>query len=240
MRFVHLSDLHVGKTDAEWPATLDLLQRAVALDPDGIVISGDLVERPDDVETLRQVRRALEETAIPFLTVPGNHDVQTPQCGGVFAAEFGPTPRVEEMGGATFLLFDSFSGLPIHERSERDHQSYAETGCWSDGRVPDDQFATVEHALVGRSGPRLAVVHHHLEPSPEAQVEPLLNAAEFGAWCTTHQVEHVFVGHLHRTAKPARVHDVMRYRIGRSTKPPYPLGILDLQTGLYRVDEGPG
>ena len=238
MRIVHLSDLHVGKTDGEWPAFLELARRTAALRPDVVVVSGDLVEVPDDAATLRQVREVLDELGVPYVTVPGNHDVKTPGENAVYEAEFGAVPRVERVGDALFLMFDSFGGLPVADRTDEDRECFENTGCWLDGRVDSPQFVAMQRCLGAGERWRLAVVHHHLEPSPEAQVNALQNADEFVRWCAGHGVSYVFVGHLHETAEPANLSGVTRLRVGRSTKAPYPIGLLDLATGAFELSDG--
>ena len=75
---------------------------------------------------------------------------------------------------------------------------------------------------------RLAVLHHHLGESPNTKVNPLRNAAEFGAFCVKHDITHAFVGHWHEPVDACEIHGVTRLRVGRSTKPPFTIGLLDL------------
>lgn len=239
-QLIHISDLHVGKTDAEWGVLEKLLDHIVTLRPQGIIVSGDLIEDPHDHELQREVRFLFERIGLPFVAVPGNHDVANPGEPDVFEAEYGPTVRLDFLGGANVLLFDSFDGLTVDERTAADRDCFEATGCWGDGRVSADQFQLFEHRFANqhRHQPgelHLAVVHHHLEPTPDEQVNALHNAAEFCAWCVRHDVRHVFVGHLHRTAESTNIDGVMRHRIGRSTKPPYPFGVFDLDEETYTI-----
>jgi 3',5'-cyclic AMP phosphodiesterase CpdA len=69
---VHLSDLHFGRTDA---AVLEPLARSVReLDPDVVVISGDLTQRARSAQ-FEDARRFLDGLPRPQVVVPGNHDV---------------------------------------------------------------------------------------------------------------------------------------------------------------------
>jgi 3',5'-cyclic AMP phosphodiesterase CpdA len=71
-RIAHLSDLHFGRVDA---ALLAPLRRRVhALEPDVVVVSGDLTQRAKPHE-FREARRFLETLPSPQVVVPGNHDV---------------------------------------------------------------------------------------------------------------------------------------------------------------------
>jgi 3',5'-cyclic AMP phosphodiesterase CpdA len=69
---VHLSDLHFGRVDH---ALLDPLRsRLRALQPDLVVVSGDLTQRAKPAEFV-EARRFLDTLPTPLLAVPGNHDV---------------------------------------------------------------------------------------------------------------------------------------------------------------------
>lgn len=69
---VHLSDLHFGRVDA---GLLEpLCQRIAALQPDVVVVSGDLTQRARPAQ-FRAAREFLDRLPQPQIVVPGNHDV---------------------------------------------------------------------------------------------------------------------------------------------------------------------
>ena len=73
---VHLGDIHFGGVADI--AQVEALEAGIGdLEPDAIVISGDLTQRArhGELQRGRALVRALEATA-PVLVVPGNHDVQ--------------------------------------------------------------------------------------------------------------------------------------------------------------------
>ena len=87
MRFLHLADLHFGKSiyglsllekgdQAHWVD--EFLRRAAALEPDAVVIAGDVYDRSapsgDAVALLSRMLTALAELGIPVLLTAGNHD----------------------------------------------------------------------------------------------------------------------------------------------------------------------
>lgn len=87
MRFLHLADLHFGKTihgvsllekgdQRFWVERF--LERARALRPEAVLIAGDVYDRSapsgDAVELLSHLLTALAESGIPVLMVAGNHD----------------------------------------------------------------------------------------------------------------------------------------------------------------------
>lgn len=71
-RIAHLSDLHFG---TEWPELPDLLlQDLEQQKPDIIAISGDLTQRARERE-FRAARAFLDRLTVPWILVPGNHDL---------------------------------------------------------------------------------------------------------------------------------------------------------------------
>ncbi len=87
MKFIHLSDLHLGKTiygvslidsrDQEiWIRRF--LERAAELQPDAVVIAGDIYDRSspsgEAVKLFDQLLTGLSDLEIPVLIVAGNHD----------------------------------------------------------------------------------------------------------------------------------------------------------------------
>ena len=87
MRFLHLADLHFGKSihgvsllekgdQRFWVERF--LERARALRPEAVLIAGDVYDRSapsgDAVELLSHLLTALAESGIPVLMVAGNHD----------------------------------------------------------------------------------------------------------------------------------------------------------------------
>lgn len=69
---VHLSDLHFGRTRPE--VLTPLLSAVAEVQPDLVVISGDLTQRARTAE-FRAARAFLDRLPAPWLAVPGNHDV---------------------------------------------------------------------------------------------------------------------------------------------------------------------
>lgn len=84
-RVVHISDLHFGRTD---PAVVAAVCRdTLALQPDLLVVSGDLTQRARPAE-FRAARSFLDQMPFPRIVVPGNHDVP---LYNVFSRLFLPT-----------------------------------------------------------------------------------------------------------------------------------------------------
>ena len=85
-RIAHLSDLHFGREDPAIAAGLadDLAKQAVDL----ILVSGDLTQRARPAQ-FRSARRYLDSLGIPWLAVPGNHDIPLFDLGRRLVAPFG-------------------------------------------------------------------------------------------------------------------------------------------------------
>ncbi len=242
VRLVHLSDLHLGRPLAK-PNPLDLLRIWLGAFSDAqvdvVVISGDLVQRSNDRKSLAAVRRALEDSSIPFVVVPGNHDVGRPGKHGAFEDVFGSFPRVETHAGVTFLLVDSNAGLPPHER-RRHERLFARVVCFVEGRVGGAQLEKLD-SLLGASepGPRVMVLHHHLVPQPNRSVKlglmfPLQDAHSVRRWAVSRRVALALHGH-HHVMRRAGVQSggLVVLNGGSSTLvgPPYRARIIDLYQG---------
>ncbi len=85
MKFIHLSDLHLGKRVNEFSMLEDqkhiLGQILDIIDgeaPDGVLVAGDVYDRPlppvEAVELLDEFLVALSERGIPVFLISGNHD----------------------------------------------------------------------------------------------------------------------------------------------------------------------
>ena len=71
-RVVHLSDVHFGTAD---PIVVDLVvAKANEIDPDVVVVSGDLTQRAKSKE-FQAAKLFLDRLPRPQIVVPGNHDV---------------------------------------------------------------------------------------------------------------------------------------------------------------------
>lgn len=71
-KIVHLSDIHFGTADH---AVVDrAIDKINELEPDIVVVSGDLTQRARSVE-FRQAKAFLDKLPLPQIVVPGNHDI---------------------------------------------------------------------------------------------------------------------------------------------------------------------
>lgn len=227
----HISDPHVGKSDAEFARFEKWLRLLESRPFDVLAVSGDLVDRADET-SLRWVRDRLDSFSRPSVVVPGNHDVLVPGHDELFCRYFGAFPRVERHADVTFALFDSFNRLPVERRNDTDLEMKARTGFYADGEVGAAQLDAVSDALSEDDVVRVAVVHHFLFEEPNKyDLRPLQDAEAFLRWCDEHRVSYALVGHLHRPALPKVVGGLTRTRPGRCTKAPFQGALIDTTTG---------
>jgi Icc protein len=224
MRIAHVTDLHVelplrvselaskraigafnlrvmGRSRHFTLASIEaLVARVVAEQPDLVVCTGDLTS----TATAREFERARALLApvidrFPFVCIPGNHDVYTPDGFGRYLAQFG------EFGGSTGFPFRrSFDGLEVIGL----HVS--RPALTSQGIAPDDQLAALERLLGEGSGPALVLLHYPLRGRDGAPYRPwtrnLRNAARLEALLARHpRVIGLLHGHEHhgfRTTLP--------------------------------------
>ena len=248
LRLAHLSDLHIGKDRVPNPsAAFELfLDRIQAWNPNVIVVSGDLVDTPDDRESMLWVQARLNQTACPWICIPGNHDIRWPDKKSAYDQIFGPVEPVVRLGSVDFLLFDSFRGLSMAERTATELNSESHL---SNGKVPRAQLDAAEAALTGAAH-RVAIIHHHVIPEPPSLKDgkvfdeeasgtmmALFNHDEFLDWCDG-RVRLVLHGHKHAPEPPQEPREGIIVLRGSA---PYKLGgmarIVDLLPDAIHTHE---
>ena len=199
-RFVQLSDLHCARARTNPPPrfpfdphrkdlvhSFALLEAAVreineSVKPDFVVITGDLVERGRDRESLARVKAALDKLACPYYPVIGDHESRA-----AWAEVFGPE-RLNytfRHGGWRFIAADASPGALDKA-----------TLAWLEGELGADA-ATPTALLVHRP---LVVPDLYIAAAREAYGVPLLlgNAAEVRErLLKAGNVRAVFAGHCH-------------------------------------------
>lgn len=214
-----LADPHVSPDgEGTWKVyhrTGDRLRTAVAeinrLGVDGVVFAGDLTRDGRDSE-FAYISELLADLQVPYLAVPGNHDVpkemkehETPRIS-VFAERFGGSGSGGSSGGRSggdeFPLVRKFGDVSVVGLNSAANQG--ELGGTHDGEISDDQLA-----WLGETLPELdntVVTMHHPLVSNAGQIggyrvdsvhSPLRNADEVSEVLSRHGVDLVFTGHNH-------------------------------------------
>ena len=85
MKLFHLSDLHIGKRVNEFSMLVDqkyilrqILKAAKEYQPDGIILAGDIYDKPvpaaEAVQVFDDFLTSLSEMKLPVFMISGNHD----------------------------------------------------------------------------------------------------------------------------------------------------------------------
>ena len=196
--FVQLTDPQLGfaSSNAGFGDETDNMEKAVAMingmKPDFVVITGDLVNKYDDVAQLDEFERLLDmfNDSIPVYLLPGNHD----------------TPKVE---GPSSL--ESYIGRYGYDRFSFKHKSCLFTGINSNiikdgcGQLEEEQYAWLDSLLsVDGVKARHAFVFMHCPPfaRSESENEAYSNFSsedrkKYMELFVEKGVDAVFAGHLH-------------------------------------------
>ncbi len=173
------------------------IEAANRLHPDFVVICGDLVNRRNNLQQREAFRQTVEklDKNIPLFLVPGNHDLgntPTPQSIETYRNNFGPDYYSFNRHGWTFVVLNST--LVKDPSRDRDDEKA--------------QFAWLKSTLdsATAAGSRVVVFQHHplfvknaKEPDGYFNV-PRKIRKEFLELFVSHEVSHVFAGHLHQNA----------------------------------------
>ena len=153
---LHLSDLHFG---TEKPECLMAIQQFCRDHPiEAIAVSGDLTQRARFLQFL-SCQYFLERLNLPYLVVPGNHDIPLYH---VFNRVFSPFARYQAFFGALegVLETEHFYLLGVNSIRRRHHTK---------GHISLAQIQEIDARL--RSAPahklKIVVVHQPFYTSPE-------------------------------------------------------------------------
>src|SRR5215218_3517569 len=152
---LQVSDSHLSPStphaDEQWDAVLAYVEAA---HPDLVVHTGDIsAHGADDDADLRHARRRLDELSVPWLAVPGNHDIgdMAPTTHPIddgrrarYADAFGDAHWTTDLDGWRLVGVDAQTLL-------------------SDLPAADDEWAWLE-AAVAADGPIALFLHRPLRP----------------------------------------------------------------------------
>ena len=192
---IHISDLHRGtRGTPELDDALEMLCRE--LSPELVIASGDLSNRGRITE-LEQAKALLERLPVPFLAVPGNHDLPyTP-----LARFLRPRQRFEAVFGTTDPVLRTANAVVCGLNSARPwrHQG---------GRLDATRLARARATLADAPDPALRVVtcHHHLAGAPwrTSRKFPLHGRDDALRAFAAAGAELVLGGHIHQSTAVER------------------------------------
>jgi 3',5'-cyclic AMP phosphodiesterase CpdA len=200
----HLSDLHFGRTDAV------MIRRVKAqlaeLNPDLVVISGDLTQRAR-LSEFADARAFLDNIPKPQIVVPGNHDIELYNLYGRFVERL---QRYRTYISADVEPFYSDPELMVVSVNT------ARSLTFKGGRINGGQIARVQRELgTAHTGAIKIVVAHHPLDLPASMEHALVGRARAAVRALTDcGVDLILSGHLHvpQLSAPAE-----RLRIGGHT-----------------------
>ncbi len=185
---LHISDTHFG---TEQPPVVEALAAlASGLSPDLLVISGDITQRARSAQ-FAAARRFIDRLALPFVSIPGNHDLTV----------LNPLTRLlAPYTGYRRTFGDALE--PVHESAGLLVQCVKTTRWWRhiEGEVNAAQVQRVAARLRSARAEQLRVVVVHQPPhvKGEAEARHLLRGrnAALSAWAEA-GADVVLGGHIH-------------------------------------------
>ena len=153
LTLAHISDLHFGRENPQ--LIKGLLQSLADIDPQVVVISGDLTQRARNRE-FQAARAFLDSLQWPFLVIAGNHDISLDNLAERF---FSPWRKWYRYITKTLepIMSDRDSVVIGINTARRSGYSLD----WSRGRVNSNQAAAVADYLAEEDGERLRVIVAH-------------------------------------------------------------------------------
>jgi 3',5'-cyclic AMP phosphodiesterase CpdA len=186
---LHISDIHAGHVFR--PELADLvINEADQINPDVIVISGDLVQH-EYADQYRRARRFLDRFHHPLIVVPGNHDVP---FRNIFARFFNPL--------GMFRQYIEPDPHPFFQKGELAVLGLNSTRSFTikGGQLGPEELDVARQRLkpLPPNVCRVVVAHHHFAPPPGFGSQSVIADAK-GAIQVMEEcgVELILSGHMH-------------------------------------------
>jgi 3',5'-cyclic AMP phosphodiesterase CpdA len=186
----HVSDMHFGTEDPEIAAALfDELSGGSADRPTLVAVSGDLTQRARERE-FRAARAYLDRLPVPYLAVPGNHDVP---LYNVFTRFTDPMKK--------YLRYMDASLMPLYVDDELAvvGVNTARGFTFKNGKITRAKAERVAAVLADQGHRWKAVVAHHpfVVPAGVPERDRVDGAVEALPILEDAGVEMILSGHLH-------------------------------------------
>src|SRR5829696_287940 len=200
-KIVHISDIHFGMADS---AVVDrLVEKICELQPDLIVVSGDLTQRAK-TKQFREARAFLDRLPCPQLVVPGNHDVP---LYNVFSRFLNPLTKFKRY--VTDDLAPEFHDDELAVFGINTARSLTIKG----GRVNKEQVDDVVRKLhpIDETKVKLVVTHHPFDLPEGFNEDDIVGGAKMVMpLLVEHGADLFLAGHLHVSHI---THSAQRYRM---------------------------
>lgn len=190
IRLMHVSDIHAGPPFAPEIAAV-VVREAQAYAPDAFVVSGDFVQRADELAQWQTITAWLAQTPQPRFVVPGNHDVP---LYNIWNRLFNPYIHytthissdlmpVMHLNGVSLIGVNTAFGWTI------------DGGYMSPAQQAHLRTAAANTPLGNR---RVLVMHHHLlNPPGVGRRNRVANPKAIARLLDECQIDVVLCGHIH-------------------------------------------
>ncbi|WP_158047294.1 metallophosphoesterase family protein [Skermanella pratensis] len=187
----HISDLHFGRID---PRVVEALAEDLAEQkPSLAIISGDLTQRARRSQ-FREARAFLDRLSMPYMVIPGNHDIPNFNILGRFTDPY-----------RNYKRYISEDLCPIHQDDELAVVGINTVRSWildfAEGRINRTQMKRMQEVLHAAGPERFKIffTHHPFLPPPDAPETRLVGRArEALRRLEEAGVDLMLAGHLHR------------------------------------------
>jgi Icc protein len=191
LRIAQLSDIHCGELTFDKQAMQSIIDRVNAMEPDFVVIAGDLTAAGYDWE-FEEAARWLERIERPLLVIPGNHDSRNVgyiHFERLFGERFSRYRQAFEPERAERLRATGFTVVGV-DSSQPD---------LDDGHVGREHYLWISEQFDEPDDLKVFAIHHHLVSIPGTGRERniITDAGDLLAELSRLDVDVALSGHKH-------------------------------------------
>jgi 3',5'-cyclic AMP phosphodiesterase CpdA len=190
IRLMHVSDVHAGPPFAAEIAAV-VAREAQAYAPDVFVVSGDFVQRADELAQWQTITAWLAQTPQPRFVVPGNHDVP---LYNVWNRLFNPYVHYTRHISTDLMPVMHLAGVSLIGANT------AFGWTIDGGYLSPAQQAHIRTAAASApaGNRRVVVMHHHLvNPPGVGRRNRVANPQAIATLLDECQIDVVMTGHIH-------------------------------------------